>query len=275
MTGTSGSRCCARPVRWCRRADDWADLERGAGLVPARSTAAPIRRWRARWPRPGCGRHDPDGALPHLDCAQAGCPPRRSGRGLGRLWLAALQVMRTTGEADLTRHWAMASRAHEESSSVPEHRATGLLWLALGCARLRQQQPQQAAVALQHSTSQLAAGGLGLVRERARVLGGDGARVLRRPGDRHPGRGRGGRRASQRAGARADPRGQPGGHPHRQGRARGRRHPAGPGRPGRPAGDGSAAGGRARDRRACPRWPEPGSRSTRATWRARAAWSGC
>ena len=34
---------------------------------------------------------------------------------------------------------------------MPQYRATGLLWLALGCALLRQQQPQEAAVALQHS----------------------------------------------------------------------------------------------------------------------------
>ncbi len=110
---------------------------------------------------------DPDGALPHLDCARSALEGQDA--GWAALWLAALQVMRVSGEDELTRQWAMASRAHEESSSVPEHRATGLLWLALGCARLRQQQPREAAVALQHSTSQLAAGGLGLVRERARA----------------------------------------------------------------------------------------------------------
>ncbi len=112
---------------------------------------------------------DPDGALPHLDCARNGLDGLgRQDLGWAELWLTALQVMRSAAESDLTRPWTMASQAHEESRSVPEHRATGLLWLALGCARLRQQQPQQAAVALQHATSQLAAGGLGLVRERAR-----------------------------------------------------------------------------------------------------------
>ena len=131
---------------------------------------------------------DPDGALPHLDCArnslaaagQGGADQDGAGQdGAGHdgaarrsawvdLWLAALQVMRGEAESALTEPWTMASRAHQESRSVPEHRATGLLWLALGCARLRQLQPHQAAIALQHATSQLAAGGLGIVRERAR-----------------------------------------------------------------------------------------------------------
>ena len=136
---------------------------------------------------------DPDGALPHLDCAQnslaaagqdgtghdgaaqGGAGHAGTGRdGAARrsawvdLWLAALQVMRGDAESGLTGPWTLASRAHQESRSVPEHRATGLLWLALGCARLRQLQPHQAAIALQHATSQLAAGGLGVVRERAR-----------------------------------------------------------------------------------------------------------
>ncbi|HXW46306.1 MAG TPA: LuxR C-terminal-related transcriptional regulator, partial [Streptosporangiaceae bacterium] len=61
-----------------------------------------------------------------------------------------------------------ASRAHEESRSVPEHRAVGLLWLALGCGQLRRLQVGPARVALQHASSQLAAGGLTWARERGR-----------------------------------------------------------------------------------------------------------
>lgn len=113
---------------------------------------------------------DPDGALPHLDCAQNGLAGHPDpDRATDRLWLAALQLMRAgAAEPDLTEQWELASRAHQESRSVPEHRATGLLWFALGCALLRQLEPRQAAMALQHATSQLAAGGLGFVRERAR-----------------------------------------------------------------------------------------------------------
>ncbi len=116
---------------------------------------------------------DPDGALPHLDCAQSALAadpsPASPGHTAGRLWLAALQVMRLAGtDADLTAQWSLASHAHEESRSVPEHRGTGLLWLALGCASLRQLEVQQARTALQHAGSQLAAGGLAAVRERAR-----------------------------------------------------------------------------------------------------------
>ncbi len=116
---------------------------------------------------------DPDGALPHLDCAEntlAGKPGAAStARTAGRLWLAALQVMRLAGtDADLTAQWELAGRAHEESKSAPEHRGTGLLWLALGCAGLRRLEVQQARSALQHAGSQLAAGGLLALRERAR-----------------------------------------------------------------------------------------------------------
>jgi LuxR family transcriptional regulator, maltose regulon positive regulatory protein len=116
---------------------------------------------------------DPDGALPHLDCAEnalSGQPDSTSTtRAAARLWLAALQVMRLAGtDADLTAQWELASRAHEESKSAPEHRGTGLLWLALGCAGLRRLEVQRARAALQHAGSQLAAGGLLALRERAR-----------------------------------------------------------------------------------------------------------
>jgi LuxR family transcriptional regulator, maltose regulon positive regulatory protein len=148
---------------------DWAALERVLASFPADHRSADpalacalaaARLWQ----------DDPDGALPHLDCAQNGLASLAGPeQAMARLWLAALQLMRAGAtQPDVAEQRALASRAHEESRSVPEHRATGLLWLALGCALLRQLQPQQASVALQHATSQLAAGGLGLVRERAR-----------------------------------------------------------------------------------------------------------
>ncbi len=112
---------------------------------------------------------DPDGALPHLDCARNALDGDGDELTAARLWLAALTVMRLAGTAaDLGDYWSLASGAHEESASVPEHGATGLLWLALGCASLRRHETQQARTALQHAGSQLAAGGLGFVRERAR-----------------------------------------------------------------------------------------------------------
>jgi LuxR family maltose regulon positive regulatory protein len=112
---------------------------------------------------------DPDGALPHLDCARNALDGDDDELTAARLWLAALTVMRLAGTAaDLGDYWSLAGGAHEESTSVPEHGATGLLWLALGCASLRRHETQQARTALQHAGSQLAAGGLGFVRERAR-----------------------------------------------------------------------------------------------------------
>ena len=92
VTGTSGCRCCARPVRWCR--------PRTAGSRWRRCwprsrpiCAAPIRRWRARWPRPGSGRQTRTAR-----CRTWTVPAARSKvrtRAGAALWLAALQVMRS------------------------------------------------------------------------------------------------------------------------------------------------------------------------------------
>ena len=136
------------------------DHRSGNGVVA--SALASARLWRG----------DPDGALPHLDCAESALSDHDAAgpdSAADRLWLAALQVMRLAGTgADLSPQWALASRAHEESKSAQEHRGTGLLWLALGCAGLRRLDTQQARSALQHAGSQLAAGGLAALRERAR-----------------------------------------------------------------------------------------------------------
>jgi LuxR family transcriptional regulator, maltose regulon positive regulatory protein len=147
---------------------EWAELEEALAAFPPalRSNDAALacalaaaRLWQG----------DPDGALPHLDCAQAAVTALTGvQRATTELWLAALQVMRLAGSADLAAEWAQASRAHQESRSVPEHRAVGLLWLALGCSQLRRLHLQTARIALQHASSQLAAGGLTWPRERGR-----------------------------------------------------------------------------------------------------------
>jgi LuxR family transcriptional regulator, maltose regulon positive regulatory protein len=146
----------------------WADLEtalsafpedrRGGDAMLACALAA-ARLWLG----------DPDGARPHLDCAARALARVDPDDGPTRLWLAALQVMRlaSTG-SDLSSQRALAAAAHEKSASVPAHRATGLLWLALGCASIGELDMQRASTELQHAGSQLAAGGLGEVRERAR-----------------------------------------------------------------------------------------------------------
>jgi LuxR family transcriptional regulator, maltose regulon positive regulatory protein len=149
--------------------EQWAELEEALAAFPPglRSNDAELacalaaaRLWQA----------DADGALPHLECAQAAVGALGAKeRATAELWLAALQAMRLAGSgADLAEQWSLASRAHEESRSVPEHRAVGLLWLALGCGYLRRLQTQRAMAALQHAGSQLAAGGLAWVRERGR-----------------------------------------------------------------------------------------------------------
>ena len=117
---------------------------------------------------------DPDGAGHHLEAAQ---------RALGRCsqgerrsvepWLAAVRVMRAASlsAADpglLAQGWSMAEQAQATAGTQPEHRALGLLWFALGAARLRRWEILEARYALNHAARQLTAGGLGELCARAR-----------------------------------------------------------------------------------------------------------
>ena len=136
-----------------RRADD-----------PAVAAAlASVRLWNG----------DPDGAAHHLEAAR---------RGLGRCaeaarrviepWLAALRVMQAASRADadpglLAQGWALAEQAQVTAGTLPEHGALGLLWFALGAARLRRWEIQDARYALDHADRQLAAGTLAALRTRA------------------------------------------------------------------------------------------------------------
>ena len=117
---------------------------------------------------------DADGALPHLEAAESGLAgldgPDRTQAGL---WLAALRVLHGTAVRPaspgwLDREWVLASQAHADPRGVAEHRALGVLWLALGLAALRDFDTQLARSALLHAGSQLSAGGLLALRERAK-----------------------------------------------------------------------------------------------------------
>jgi LuxR family transcriptional regulator, maltose regulon positive regulatory protein len=117
---------------------------------------------------------DPDGAAHHLEGAQ---------RALGRCaqaerrtiepWLAALRVMRDSSQAAadpglLAQGWTLAEQAQAAGGTQPEHRTLGLLWFALGAARLRRWEINEARYALNHAGRQLAAGGLTELCARAR-----------------------------------------------------------------------------------------------------------
>jgi LuxR family transcriptional regulator, maltose regulon positive regulatory protein len=137
-----------------RRADDPA--------VAAASAAA--RLWAG----------DAEGAGHHLDAAQRGlgrCPP--PARRTVEPWLAALRVMQAASLAAaddglLAKGWTMAEQAQATAGSQAEHRALGLLWFALGTARLRRWEILEARYALNHACRQLTAGDLGGLYVRAR-----------------------------------------------------------------------------------------------------------
>jgi LuxR family transcriptional regulator, maltose regulon positive regulatory protein len=59
----------------------------------------------------------------------------------------------------LARGAALADKAGASAGTPAEHRAVGLLWYALGCARLGRFEARQAALALAHACRQLGAGG--------------------------------------------------------------------------------------------------------------------
>jgi LuxR family maltose regulon positive regulatory protein len=117
---------------------------------------------------------DPDGAAHHLDTAERALGRRRSSeRRIIEPWLAALRVMEAASRsaADpglLARGWTLAEQGQATAGTQPEHRALGLLWFALGSARLRRWEIGAARYALSHACRQLTAGGLAELRARAR-----------------------------------------------------------------------------------------------------------
>jgi LuxR family transcriptional regulator, maltose regulon positive regulatory protein len=117
---------------------------------------------------------DPDGATHHLEGAQRAlgrCAP--AARRIIEPWLAALRVMQAASRAAadpglLAQGWTLAEQAQATAGTQPEHRACGLLWFALGAARLRRWEIHDASRALNHAGRQLTAGGLGELCARAR-----------------------------------------------------------------------------------------------------------
>jgi LuxR family maltose regulon positive regulatory protein len=117
---------------------------------------------------------DPDGAAHHLEAAHRGlgrCAP--AARRIIEPWLAALRVMQAASRAAadpglLAQGWTLAEQAQATAGTQPEHRALGLLWFALGTARLRRWEILEARYALNHAARQLTAGGLGELCARAR-----------------------------------------------------------------------------------------------------------
>jgi LuxR family maltose regulon positive regulatory protein len=136
--------------------------DRRAGDAPVAAALAAARLWQ----------DDPDGATPHLDCAE---------RSLGRLdadarqviepWLTALRVLQgacgAAGPDWLSREQARAEQAESVATAVPQYRAAGLLWFALGCARLRRLEITAARHAFGRASAQLTAGSMPGLRARA------------------------------------------------------------------------------------------------------------
>ncbi len=118
---------------------------------------------------------DADGALPHLERAEAELDGLAAeDRGQHDLWIAALRVLLTTAVTTpepgwLERYWMLASHAHADPRGVCAHRALGTLWLAIGFAALRDYDAQQARSAFLHAGAQLSAGGMLALRERGRA----------------------------------------------------------------------------------------------------------
>ncbi|HSR84108.1 MAG TPA: LuxR C-terminal-related transcriptional regulator [Streptosporangiaceae bacterium] len=117
---------------------------------------------------------DADGALPHLERAEAGLPVLPAGdRDQTELWIAALRVLLTAAVTApepgwLEPYWTLATQAHADPRGVGAHRALGTLWLAIGFAALRECDDQQARSAFLHAGAQLSAGGLLALRELGR-----------------------------------------------------------------------------------------------------------
>ena len=107
---------------------------------------------------------DPGGAAAHLKNAQRGlarCAPavrRVAEPGLTALGLMGPAGPPGPGPGQLARATALAERQQQTAATPAEHRAIGLLWFAVGTARLRRWEIPAARLALGHAECQLAAG---------------------------------------------------------------------------------------------------------------------
>ena len=151
-----------------------ADLEGVLSLFPAdRSADDPAVA--AAWAAARLWDGDRDGASAYLDSGERAL--RRAVPAMQRIMeptLAALRVMLAGGRTDpdpalLAGARSLAERAQAAAATQPEHRAVGLLWFAVGVARLRRWEIQQARHALRHADRQLAAGNLTGLQARARA----------------------------------------------------------------------------------------------------------
>ena len=151
-----------------------ADLESVLSLFPAdRSADDPAVA--AAWAAARLWDGDRDGACAYLDSGDRALS--RAVPAMQRIMeptLAALRVMLAGGRTDpdpalLSGARALAERSQAAASTQPEHRAVGLLWYAVGVARLRRWEVQPARHALRHADRQLAAGNLTGLQARARA----------------------------------------------------------------------------------------------------------
>jgi LuxR family maltose regulon positive regulatory protein len=151
-----------------------ADLESVLSLFPAdRSSDDPAVA--AAWAAARLWDGDRDGAVAYLDSGDRALS--RAVPAMHRIMeptLAALRVMLAGGRTDpdpalLAEARSLAERAQAAASTQPEHRAVGLLWFALGVARLRRWEIQPARHALRLADRQLAAGNLTGLQARARA----------------------------------------------------------------------------------------------------------
>jgi LuxR family maltose regulon positive regulatory protein len=151
-----------------------ADLESVLSLFPAdRSADDPAVA--AAWAAARLWDGDRDGACAYLDSGDRALS--RAVPAMQRIMeptLAALRVMLAGGRTDpdpalLAGARTLAERSQAVASTQPEHRAVGLLWYALGVARLRRWEVQPARHALRHADRQLAAGNLTGLQARARA----------------------------------------------------------------------------------------------------------
>ena len=151
-----------------------AELESVLGLFPAdRSADDPAVA--AAWAAARLWDGDEEGAAGYLESGERALG--RAAPAMRRMMepvLAALRVMLAGCRSDpdpalLAEVTEIAARAEAAASTQPEHRAAGLTWFAVGVARLRRWEIQQARHALRHADRQLAAGSLAALQARARA----------------------------------------------------------------------------------------------------------
>jgi LuxR family maltose regulon positive regulatory protein len=146
--------------------DRSGEFEAALGRLPAERRADPAVAAALAMVR--LCRGDPESAEAYLGLAALGLDGSAPDRLVIELWLAMLRLIRQPDASAIECSRSLAEKARASAGRQSEHQALGLLWLALGAARLCRWELADSAGALTSAHHQLTAAGASSLALRAR-----------------------------------------------------------------------------------------------------------